>query len=234
MIPSEPLSPLNPVKLLQDSTSQIGQIYLRLLFLALPQLVWGFTVPLISSQVDLVVMALLYFVLFRSWTWIAAISYTYEHFKHRRTTLGKAFQQGIERAIPLILGSILFAAIFASGLILLIIPGIYCVIRLFFFKFLIVLEDCSPTAGLRQSWRLVRGRWWQVFWAVAFETLVFDYFVSHQIDQAIRASAATSPAYATVLSTVLVFLINPVIIGYEVLLFIRLQKLRNTERSADD
>jgi hypothetical protein len=67
---------------------------------------------------------------------------------------------------PLI-GSLLWVIVLAGaavlgGFILLIIPGIFLLIRFYFAVVVVVVEGERGTAALRRSWRLVKGSTWRV------------------------------------------------------------------------
>ena len=51
---------------------------------------------------------------------------------------------------------------FILGLILLVIPGIYLLVRLAFIEQIVVCERLSGTAAMRRSFELTKGRFWQM------------------------------------------------------------------------
>jgi len=62
-----------------------------------------------------------------------------------------------------IIAGIVFGVLIAIGLILLIIPGIYLAVALYFFLIFVALEDESFIDALRSSWELTKGRRLSVF-----------------------------------------------------------------------
>jgi membrane-anchored glycerophosphoryl diester phosphodiesterase (GDPDase) len=62
-----------------------------------------------------------------------------------------------------IIAGIVFGIIVFIGLILLIIPGIYLAVALYFFLIFIALEDESFIDALQSSWELTKGRRLSVF-----------------------------------------------------------------------
>jgi hypothetical protein len=62
-----------------------------------------------------------------------------------------------------IIAGIVFVVLIAIGLILLVIPGIYFIVALYFFIIFIALEDESFIDALQSSWRLTKGRRLSVF-----------------------------------------------------------------------
>ena len=75
--------------------------------------------------------------------------------------LGEAFLKGVGYLIPLVLSYIIFGLIVAFGLILLIIPGIYFLLKLSLFIPCCVLEEKS-IGCIRRSWELTKGRVWKI------------------------------------------------------------------------
>lgn len=76
--------------------------------------------------------------------------------------------------IPAILVSILNALIVLGGFILLIIPGIIFAIWFAFAVYDVALSDTKePVQALKNSKKLVDGRWWEVFWRLAAPGIFF-------------------------------------------------------------
>lgn len=65
--------------------------------------------------------------------------------------------------VILLLASILQAIIVALGFILLVIPGVYLLVRYLFISQAIVLEHKGIGGAFSRSGELVRGSWWRVF-----------------------------------------------------------------------
>jgi uncharacterized membrane protein len=59
--------------------------------------------------------------------------------------------------------SLLYLAVVFIGLVLLIVPGIYLMLRFQFYKFLVVDKGLEPIEALRESARVTRGHIWQLF-----------------------------------------------------------------------
>ncbi len=62
--------------------------------------------------------------------------------------------------LPVIGFLLLYALAVVAGTVLLVIPGIYLFVRLFFGDFYIILRGARVTDAFRQAWELVRGFWW--------------------------------------------------------------------------
>lgn len=84
-----------------------------------------------------------------------------------RTSLAAVAREGRFFIVPLLLTGILRSCIGLLWSLLLIVPGIIYAIRTTFYTIIIVAEDISYRAALRQSIVLVRGHTWQVLWRLA-------------------------------------------------------------------
>lgn len=68
-----------------------------------------------------------------------------------------------------LIGSILYGAIVAIGLVLLIVPGIIFAIRMQLWSYFVVDKHLGPIAALRGSWKITHGS--------AFNLLLFDVLI---------------------------------------------------------
>lgn len=59
--------------------------------------------------------------------------------------------------VNLVIGSIVFGLAVAIGLVLLVIPGLFLLVSLFFWEVYVAVEDENFVEGLRSSWQLTRG-----------------------------------------------------------------------------
>jgi len=71
------------------------------------------------------------------------------------------------------LGMLLFVVAVAAGLVLLIVPGVYLLLRFFFFELFIVDMGMGPIEALKASSQLTAGVKWQVLAFLAVMVLVF-------------------------------------------------------------
>ena len=82
----------------------------------------------------------------------------------RDMTVSEAYQApGLGTFGMLLVANILAAIIIGIGFILLVIPGIYLLVRFAFVSPAVVLERKGPGEALSRSAELVRGSWWRVF-----------------------------------------------------------------------
>lgn len=88
------------------------------------------------------------------------------------------------RRFPLILAvNLLFMLGVMSGTVLLIVPGIFLFIVLYFSPMLPIIEGKGPIDSLNGSFSLVRGHWWRTF-AVALITISLAFMAGAAIEKA--------------------------------------------------
>jgi hypothetical protein len=75
----------------------------------------------------------------------------------------QALVSGFEAFTPLFLAVVLAAIGIAAGFVLLVIPGIYLAVRLFFVPQTVVIDGARGVDALRESSDIVRGFWWRTF-----------------------------------------------------------------------
>lgn len=74
---------------------------------------------------------------------------------------GQALSFGFGKVGSIIGASLLFGLAVMIGMVLLVIPGVILMTSLFFYGYLIILEDRTAVAALKESHRLVWGNWWR-------------------------------------------------------------------------
>lgn len=65
--------------------------------------------------------------------------------------------------LNLLVGYVLFVIAIWIGFVLLVIPGLFLMVSLFFWFILVVVEDQNFISAFRNSWRLARGNRWSLF-----------------------------------------------------------------------
>ena len=78
---------------------------------------------------------------------------------------------GFEQFTPLFFAVLIAAIGIAAGFVLLVIPGIYLAVKLFFVPQTVVVEGARGTDSLRRSSDMVRGFWWRTFGLVVMINL---------------------------------------------------------------
>jgi hypothetical protein len=132
-----------------------------------------------------------------------------------RLTVGQAYRYGFVRLWSILLVGVLVGLAVFAGLILLVIPGIFVLVRLIVSIPALVIENRRGGAALSRSWNLVRGHWWPVFGTILLAgliigvvtgilTLPFDEGWFGQAVAAALGSVVTTPFFALV--TLLIYL----------------------------
>ncbi len=83
--------------------------------------------------------------------------------KGERSTVGSALAGTLRLGLPLLAAAVLAALATAGGLLLVVVPGIFLAVRLFFVPQVVVLEGFGGTNALRRAWGLSRGLGWWIF-----------------------------------------------------------------------
>ena len=84
---------------------------------------------------------------------------------------GAALTAGFEAFVPLFAAVVLAAAGIALGLLALIVPGVYLLVRWLFVPQAVVIDGARGPAALSRSGELVRGFWWRTLGIVVLANL---------------------------------------------------------------
>ncbi len=87
-------------------------------------------------------------------------------------SFNQAIKISCKKILPLILLGILSLIVIIVGMILLVIPGIFCMISLAFSNFFVIVEENSVVNSMKKSFRLVSGNWWYTFGAILIISLI--------------------------------------------------------------
>jgi hypothetical protein len=87
-------------------------------------------------------------------------------------TAGRAAMRAVEGSTPLLLAAIVSAIGVAVGLFFLILPGLYLVVRWFFFPQAVALEDRRGVDPLRRSGELTDGHWFRAAGVILLANLI--------------------------------------------------------------
>jgi len=77
--------------------------------------------------------------------------------------IARAVSLSLRKFLPLLAGYVLYTLLAGVGTILLLVPGLYLVIKLVYFTCFIILDDNGIIESLKSSWKLVKGNWWRSF-----------------------------------------------------------------------
>ena len=90
----------------------------------------------------------------------------------RKPRVRSAIQRGLDVFAPLLVAVLIYAGAVALGLLALILPGIYLLVRGWFVIQATVVEGRRGPEAFRHSWDLVAGSWWRVFGIVLVANLL--------------------------------------------------------------
>jgi hypothetical protein len=83
--------------------------------------------------------------------------------KHTGLVRGNPYLWALRRFVPWVLTALLGAVVILAGYLVLILPGIYLAIRLFWADEFAVIHGSGPLRGLRDSWELTRDKAGNIF-----------------------------------------------------------------------
>jgi hypothetical protein len=86
--------------------------------------------------------------------------------------LSDSYHYAMGRAFPIIWLSILIGLAVGFGFLLLIIPGIFILVKVIVSVPSLVVEDRRGSAAFGRSWALVKGSWWHVAGAIVLAWLI--------------------------------------------------------------
>ena len=124
--------------------------------------------------------AVWYFATFIFYPFYAApfVTYIYKLERSEDIYWKELFQSGILFWRPLFIASIIVAFLTGIGVMLLIIPGLWIMSRLFIAEALVVLMKTSPIDAVKQSYNMTKGFAWVVFFTIFIVTIpivIIDY-----------------------------------------------------------
>jgi ABC-type Co2+ transport system permease subunit len=214
--------PINPFKLLGDSLSQVAPIYLPSLIIASPIILINVVILVLPKSLSGVISLIYTFLIAPLLTGIIT-AFIYSYLKRGTIDLRKAAEAALSNSGQLIFGMILYGLAIVFSSLLLLIPGIYLVVRWRFFLFAVILNNCSAMDGFKYSSKLVKGRWWQVLGSML---LVFPIFIIVVIVGAIFGSQSI---VAMVINTFVQVLFTPPFAMYHTKLYLRLQEIADLQ-----
>ena len=174
------------------------------------------------------------------WISMAFIKTIYASYENKATPDMKPNFLSIKQLIiPAILVSILNALIVLGGFILLIVPGIIFAVWFAFAVYDIAIDNTKePIQALKNSKKLVDGRWWEVFWRLAAPGLVFTIgamilqkLISWPLNFAVKTAIDSSFSFfflialGAVLNLVITLIITPLTTAAPVILYSELKKV---------
>ncbi|MCC5616279.1 hypothetical protein LC605_14630 [Nostoc sp. CHAB 5836] len=231
----------NPIRLLKDSRTLVTPIHKLVLLLFIPYGIFIIVSLFIPNNLS-ILLGFLYGLSIQTISKFSAFFYIYQYLINSDTTIYNSLKFVIGKYLQILLCNVLIYLITLPAFLLLIVPGIYVSNRLAFAPYAIVIENCSAADGIRQSWQLVKGKWWSVFWALLVVSILLwipIILIPFVAANAFSVSGwevflGTSPSlYANIISSLVVgafiLMSNPILIAYELLLYMNLRALRSGE-----
>jgi hypothetical protein len=217
---------IDPFKLLGDALTQVGPIYVPLLIIASPAILINIAQRVLPQALASIISLIYIFAITPILGGITT-SFIYHYLKQGTIDLGTAVEDALSNSIQLIIGIILYSLAVGFSSLLLVIPGIYLLVRWGFVLYAIVLNKSSAMDGLKYSSKLVQGRWWPVFGSMLLLVLlVLPVSVFMGILSTIFAS---QPIIAAIIGSVVSILFSPPFAMYYVKLYLRLQELADLQ-----
>lgn len=174
--------------------------------------------------------------------WLSnGLTQTSANLYHKDTThIKQDLTHSWKRLLPAIGASILVGLAVLGGFILLFIPAIIFAVWFSFTLQAIILDSFSPIAAMKESKRLVMGRWGAVFWRIIAPVfMVIALYILIAILFSIIIGVSTvlpdiiSAAFAIIASLLLWgigILLIPVFTNYYVILYLHLKEAPLSER----
>lgn len=88
------------------------------------------------------------------------------------SSFGQRSSRAIVIMLPFILMELMMGFAVAAGMLLLIIPGIWVLVRLSLAPYYLVLQGVGALASLKQSWKVSRGYGWDLFFGLVVTSIV--------------------------------------------------------------
>ncbi len=211
--------------LLRQTFAAIGSLYIPLLIISSPTLILGLAGIFLRTSSLSIPFNIIQFLCLAPFCSGALIFYIYRSLTGNKVTVEESFKQANRNILKLILTNVLYLLLVMAGLILLIIPGYYVIFRLPFSLYVTAINGSSALDSIKSSWELTKGRWWLVFRVGLLSGVVF--IVPLTLIVLLIDPTAESLA-AQVASTVLGFLIGPLMGLYFVILYLRLRETVET------
>ncbi|MBA2116510.1 hypothetical protein [Bremerella alba] len=129
-------------------------------------------------------------------TWVFLKAARYEHF-----TLSDIFAAFSRNYLHAVGAGLVKALLILAGLILLVVPGLYLLVKLAFVEYLIVDRKMGMIEAMKESWRITDGREGTLFALLAMSVLIFLGGMLLCLVGAIPALIWISAAYAVLYHT---------------------------------
>ncbi len=228
---------VSPSRLLVNSLVCVRPIYVQLLAFYIPSLVVG-VIKLVSESAESGVVVILdgidNFIII-PFIDGAATFYAYQHLRHTAVSIPDSLQRSGEKYVSLFLVNLFIQAaqwgMLGSlenvdsnpSILLMVFPLIYVITCFTCITYMIVIEDRNISKAASRSWELVSGKWWYVFRSLFYACVVY-VGIPAILGLIIRQNTFSED---TIWLDIGNFLSEPIVTGYQVLVFISLLNAEN-------
>ncbi|HEU4563138.1 MAG TPA: hypothetical protein VFS05_00760 [Gemmatimonadaceae bacterium] len=139
-------------------------------------------------------------------------------------SVADAARASVRRTVPLVLTLLAMMLVMVLGVLLLIVPGVLAFVRLFAVQAAVVLEGAGVREAFRRSIALSRGYGWRILGTAGVATVVYLAMTATLV--LALQPLVKSQALATVLSSVALTLVTPVIVSLATVLYLDIRARR--------
>jgi hypothetical protein len=129
-----------------------------------------------------------------------------------RADAGTSLRYGLSRLLPLIVAYFAVSICVGTGLVLLLVPGIFLAVKWSMTFPAIVAERAGAFAAMRRSWELTQGHWWRTFGTLLVVVLI-SFVLSVAILVAFGAAVATSDSISELAFAVLLTAVTIIVLA---------------------
>lgn len=201
-------------------------LFTYVLALFVPVLIYSVLMSLVGQTLWANVLLSILLTIVQMWVGLALTKEIAERYEQKpNQPLEAQLKNTTSLIIPSIWISIISTLIILGGTLLLIIPGIIFSVWYMFGNVALVLDGKKGMAALKESKRLVRGRWWQVFFAAVLPTVAIVLLLI-LVDIVLNAifGIINSILIIELISSFISYLMTPLFTAIFVILYIELQR----------
>lgn len=201
-------------------------LFTYVLALFVPVLLYSIFLSLVGQIVWVNILLSILLTVVQMWVGLALTKELAERYEQKPAeTIETQLKNTTSLIIPSIFISILTTLIILGGTLLLVVPGIIFSVWYMFGNVALVLDNKKGMAALKESKRLVHGRWWQVFFAAVLPTVAIVLLLI-LIDIVLNAifGIVNVSLIIELISSFISYLMTPLFTAIFVILYIELKR----------